>query len=102
GYAQAAAIAAQTVASFADTPGVMRADYSGMTASFAPGDLVVAGRDEGDLVRQMQRAGIGSGGTQVLIRDADSHRGRYGRDPLRAPDRYGLIKRRAGRIPGRR
>jgi len=102
GYAQAAAIAAQTVASFADTPGVMRADYSGMTASFAPGDLVVAGRDESDLVRQMQRAGIGAGGTQVLIRDADSHRGRYGRDPLRAPDRYGLIKRRAGRIPGRR
>ena len=102
GYAQAAAIGAQTVAAFADTPGVMRADYSGMTASFAPGDLVVAGRDEGDLVRQMQRAGIGSGGTQVLIRDTDSHRGRYGRDPLRAPDRYGLIKRRAGRIPGRR
>lgn len=102
GYAQAAAIGAQTVAAFADTPGIMRADYSGMTASFAPGDLVVAGRDEGDLVRQMQRAGIGAGGTQVLIRDTDSHRGRYGRDPLRAPDRYGLIKRRAGRIPGRR
>jgi len=91
-----------TEPTFADTPGVMRADYSGMTARFAPGDLVVAGRDESDLVRQMQRAGIGSGGTQVLIRDTDRHRGRYGRDPLRAPDRYGLIKRRAGRIPGRR
>ena len=91
-----------TAPTFADTPGVIRADYSGMTATFAPGDLVVAGRDEGDLVRQMQRAGIGSGGTQVLIRDTDRHRGRYGRDPLRAPDRYGLIKRRAGRIPGRR
>ena len=98
---QVAMIASQKP-TFADTPGLQRVGYSGMTASFAPGDLVVAGRDEGDLVRQMQRAGIGSGGTQVLIRDTDSHRGRYGRDPLRAPDRYGLIKRRAGRIPGRR
>jgi hypothetical protein len=102
GAVEAAAIMATTAVGFADTPGLQRVGYGGMTASFAPGDLVVAGRDEGDLVRQMQRAGIGSGGTQVLIRDTDSHRGRYGRDPLRAPDRYGLIKRRAGRIPGRR
>ncbi len=102
GAVEAAAIMATTAVGFADTPGLQRVGYGGMTASFAPGDLVVAGRDESDLVRQMQRAGIGAGGTQVLIRDADSHRGRYGRDPLRAPDRYGLIKRRAGRIPGRR
>ncbi len=102
GAVEAAAIMATTAVGFADTPGLQRVGYGGMTASFAPGDLVVAGRDEGDLVRQMQRAGIGAGGTQVFIRDADSHRGRYGRDPLRAPDRYGLIKRRAGRIPGRR
>jgi len=102
GAVEAAAIMATTAVGFADTPGLQRVGYGGMTASFAPGDLVVAGRDEGDLVRQMQRAGIGAGGTQVFIRDTDSHRGRYGRDPLRAPDRYGLIKRRAGRIPGRR
>ena len=102
GAVEAAAIMATTAVGFADTPGLQRVGYGGMTASFAPGDLVVAGRDEGDLVRQMQRAGIGSGGTQVFIRDTDRHRGRYGRDPLRAPDRYGLIKRRAGRIPGRR
>ena len=102
GAVEAAAIMATTAVGFADTPGLQRVGYGGMTASFAPGDLVVAGRDESDLVRQMQRAGIGAGGTQVFIRDADSHRGRYGRDPLRAPDRYGLIKRRAGRIPGRR
>lgn len=103
GIAQAAAIMGTTVAGFADTPGLQRAGPGGMTASFVPGDLVVAGRDEGDLVRQMQRAGIGmGGGSQVLIRDADRHHGRYGRDPMRAPDRYQPVRRRAGRVPGRR
>lgn len=102
GTVQAAAIMAQTVSGFADTPGVQRAGSAGMAATFAPGDLVVAGRDEGDLVRQMQRAGIGMGGTEVMVRDADRHHGRYGRNPMRAPDRYGLVRRRAGRVPGRR
>lgn len=87
--------------SFADTPRPMRAGSQGMTARFAAGDIVVAGRDERDLVRQMQRAGIGMGGTQVLVRDADRHHGRYGRDPMRPPDRYDPMRRRAGRVPGR-
>jgi hypothetical protein len=99
---QVAVIASQQP-TFADTPGIQRAGPQGMTAKFAPRDLVVAGRDEGDLVRQMQRAGIGGGGgSQVLIRDADRHHGRYGRDPMRSPDRYQPVRRRAGRIPGRR
>jgi hypothetical protein len=67
GAVEAAAIMATTAVGFADTPGLQRVGYGGMTASFAPGDLVVAGRDESDLVRQMQRAGIGAGGTQVFI-----------------------------------
>jgi len=101
GAIQVATIAAQEP-SFADTPGIQRAGNQGMTASFAPGDLVVAGRDESDLVRQMQRAGIGMGSSEVLIRDTDRHHGRYGRDPMRPPERYDTIKRRAGRTPGRR
>ena len=100
--AQVAVIASQEPA-FADTPGVMRAGSAGMSASFAPRDLVVAGRDESDLVRQMQRAGIGTGGgAQVIVRDADRHHGRYGRDPMRPPERYNPLRARAGRIPGRR
>lgn len=102
GAIQVGMIAAQQP-SFADTPGIQRAGYQGMTASFAPGDMVIAGRDEGDLVRQMQRAGLGGGGgTQVLVRDTDRHHGRYGRDPMRAPERYTPLRRRAGRTPGRR
>mgnify|MGYP003638840615 CR=1 FL=1 len=90
--------------SFADTPGIVSAGSRGMTASFAPGDRIIAGRDDDDLVRQMQRAGLGGGGgsSQVLVRDADRHRGRYGRDPMRPPERYNPMKLRAGRIPGRR
>lgn len=103
GAVQAGLIAAQTIAAFADTAGVMRAGPAGMSASFAPRDLVVAGRDESDLVRQMQRAGIGSGGgAQVMVRDADRHHGRYGRDPMRPPERYNAVRARSGRIPGRR
>lgn len=86
---------------YSDTPKVMRAGSSGALASFAPGDMYLAGRNESDLVRQMQRAGIGAGGTEVLIRDADQHRGRYGRNPMAPPDRYTPLRRRAGRIPGR-
>lgn len=103
GGVQAAAIMGTTVASFSDTPGPVRVGPGGMTASYPAGDLVVAGRDEGDLVRQMQRAGIGmGGGSEILVVDADRHHGRYGRDPMRAPDRYRPMRRRAGRIPGRR
>lgn len=99
---QVAAIAGQQP-SFADTPGVQVAGSRGLTASFAPGDRVIAGRDDADLVRQMQRAGMGGGGgSTVMVRDADRHRGRYGRDPMRPPDRYNPIRRRAGRTPGRR
>jgi hypothetical protein len=99
---QIGTIAAQQP-SFADTPGVQIAGSSGLTASFAPGDRVIAGRDDADLVRQMQRAGMGGGGgSTVMVRDADRHRGRYGRDPMRPPDRYTPIRRRAGRTPGRR
>jgi len=99
---QVAAIAGQQP-SFADTPGVQVAGSRGLTASFAPGDRVIAGRDDSDLFRQMQRAGIGGGGgSTVMVRDADRHRGRYGRDPMRPPDRYNPIRRRAGRTPGRR
>lgn len=90
-------------ATFADTPGLVRAGSRGMTANVAPGDLLVAGRDEGDLVRQMQRAGIGmGGGSEVLVRDVDRHHGRYGRDPLRPPGTYRPLRSRAGRTPGRR
>jgi len=102
GGAQAGAIASQSP-SFADTPGIQSAGPRGMTANFAPGDKFLAGRDDADLVRQMQRAGLGGGSAgQVVIRDADRHRGRYGRDPMRPPERYTPLRRRAGRIPGRR
>jgi hypothetical protein len=103
GAVQAGLIAAQTVTAFADTPRPMLAGPQGMTATFAPGDRVIAGRDDSDLVRQMQRAGIGTGGgAQVIVRDADRHHGRYGRDPMRPPERYNPLRARAGRIPGRR
>ena len=104
GYTQAGVIAATTVASFADTPGIQTAGPGGLTGSFAPGDKVIAGRDNADLVRQMGRAGLGGGGegSQVLVRDADRNHGRYGRDPMRPPERYTPLRARAGRTPGRR
>lgn len=102
GIGASLATLAASAPTFADTPGVMSAGSRGMSATFAPGDKIIAGRDESDLVRQMQEAGIGmGGGAQVLVRDADRHHGRYGRDPMRPPDRYDPIRRRAGRTPGR-
>jgi hypothetical protein len=102
GYAQAGAIAAQTVASFADTPGPVRAGGHGMAATFAPGDTVIAGRDTRDIQRQLNGAG-GSSGPVVVERDVYRHLGRYGaRDALRAPKAYEQVRRQARRTPGRR
>ena len=102
GYAQAGVIAAQTVASFADTPGPVRAGGHGMAATFAPGDTVIAGRDTRDIQRQLDGAS-GSAGPVVVERDVYRHLGRYGaRDALRAPKAYEQVRRQARRTPGRR
>ncbi len=102
GFAQAGVIAAQTVASFADTPGPVRAGGHGMAATFAPGDTVIAGRDTRDIQRQLDGAS-GASGPVVVERDVYRHLGRYGaRDALRAPKAYEQVRRQARRTPGRR
>ena len=93
-----ATLATAVAPSFGDTPGPLRAGPGGMSAQFAPGDMLVAGRDESDINRQM-----GNAGSQVIVMDTYKHLGRYGaRDALRAPGAYEQVRRQARRTVGRR
>ena len=94
-----AKLATATPPSYGDTPGPLRAGPGGLTAMFAPGDLVVAGRDERDLDRQVG----GSSAPAVILRDTDRHLGRYGaRDAMRAPGQWDSVRRQSRRTVGRR
>ena len=86
--AQVATIAAQKPR-FNDTPGVVQMRGGG-SANFAPGDMVVAGKDLSDMRRQIDVAQGNSNAPQVQVVAVPSYQGRT----------YELARRDALRMPG--
>jgi hypothetical protein len=86
--AQVATIAAQKPR-FNDTPGVVQMRGGG-SANFAPGDMVVAGKDLSDMRRQIDVAQGNSNAPQVQVVAVPSYQGRT----------YELARRDALRRPG--
>ena len=86
--AQVATIAAQKPR-FNDTPGVVQMRGGG-SANFAPGDMVVAGKDLSDMRRQIDVAQGDSNAPQVQVVAVPSYQGRT----------YELARRDALRRPG--
>jgi hypothetical protein len=86
--AQVATIAAQKPR-FNDTPGVVQMRGGG-SANFAPGDMVVAGKDLSDMRRQIDVAQGDSNAPQVQVVAVPSYQGRT----------YELARRDALRMPG--
>ena len=86
--AQIAVIAAQKPR-FNDTPGVVQMRGGG-SANFAPGDMVVAGKDLSDMRRQIDVAQGSSNAPQVQVVAVPSYQGRT----------YELARRDALRRPG--
>ena len=75
---------------FNDTPGVVQMRQGGGSANFAPGDMVVAGKDLTDMRRQIDVAQGNSNAPQVQVVAVPSYQGRT----------YELARRDALRRPG--
>lgn len=75
---------------FNDTPGVVQMRQGGGSANFAPGDMVVAGKDLSDMRRQIDVAQGNSDAPQVQVVAVPSYQGRT----------YELARRDALRRPG--
>ena len=103
GYAQAGLIAAETVASFGDTPGAVYMPSGGLVGT-SPGDTVIAAKDPKEAARQAnQAAGWGQSRPSVVVVDGYKHiaMGRGSRDAARSPGAWKDIQRQTGRSPGR-
>lgn len=102
--AQTAAVLSQEPPSFGDTPGAITASDRGLTASFAPGDYVVAAQSPAELQRQAAEVGGGRGMPEVIVHPVPvyQHWGRFSRDAVRKPGALSKALRdgrQVGRLP---